>query len=936
MLFLVIVVTQGISTVSGQERVPWTTSRIQGSPEPPLPYVPERALHQHTFAQATELDFIPGTDWALVMEQRGRIYGIDSAKPDEIVQLAHLGQWNGGNVETYSIAFHPQWERNHFVYVALVDMTRRPIRSKIVRFVLRPGTPPELNISTYKSIIEWDTAGHKGGDVQFGPDGYLYIAIGDGEVPAPPDPKRTGQDLSDLDSSILRIDVDVEDAELAYAIPSDNPFVATADARSEVWAYGLRNPWKMSFDPRDGALWVGDVGWELWEMIFRIDHPGFNGGWSIVEGPQAVHPDWPAGPTPIEKPAISHSHSESLSITGGILYRGDRLPELRDAYIYGDWGTGKMWALWWNDGKIVKHHEIATTPHRLIGFAEDAEHELYYMDHTDGGIYRLAGNPALHTGNDTTYNFPRKLSATGVFASTGALTLAPGVYDFDIAAPMWNDHATSQRAVAFPDLKKANVKGARLESPEGAVFARTISLQMETGNPASQRRIETQLLHFDGIDWRGYSYRWNESQTDADLVEKDGAFATIEVADGSAPDGRRLQKWRFHSRAECIRCHQVEFHQRHGNLNAFTLPQLTADRDHDGDTELKRLVDLGLIEASASVVSARGATLVDPHDTTAPLGTRARSYLHSNCSHCHRPGGTGAVTMYWPVNFKDDRTGAFNVPPVRGDFGIANARIVAPGRAAQSTILYRMLTTGTGRMPAIGSHEVDERGALLVQQWIDSMPGGETESHEAAQENTAAAVQSALDLIAIAPEQRQTEVMRALQTSHPSARDLFQRFLPSDQRRKTLGLDFDSSSVLALPGDRDKGHRVFFDPSGPQCFTCHQVDGKGRAVGPDLSNVRARYDREQLLQHIAKPNAFIDEKWKLQVIEMTNGKAHTGFVIASDAQNLHLLDTQGVETTLSKEKIRTDTTLPTSLMPEGSLQNLTAQEVSDLLQFLSK
>src|SRR5262249_4763972 len=150
------------------------------------------------------------------------------------------------------------------------------------------------------------------------------------------------QDISDLLSSILRIDVNHEADGKPYAVPPDNPFLKTPGARPEVWAYGFRNPWRMSFDRDTGDLWVGDVGWELWEMVYHVQKGG-NYGWSVMEGPQAVRPDSRRGPTPILPPALAFPHTEAASITGGYVYHGKRLPELQGVYVCGDWVTRKLW-----------------------------------------------------------------------------------------------------------------------------------------------------------------------------------------------------------------------------------------------------------------------------------------------------------------------------------------------------------------------------------------------------------------------------------------------------------------------------------------------------------------------------------------------------------------------------------------------------------------
>ncbi|MEM7385537.1 MAG: PQQ-dependent sugar dehydrogenase [Verrucomicrobiota bacterium] len=854
--------------------------------------------------------------------------------------MGDFSRWVGGRTEVYSIVMHPEWKQNGEVFVALFEPTSKPRQSKIVRFTLQPGSPPVLDLDSGKAIIQWSTHGHKGGDLQFGPDGYLYIPIGDGEVPAPPDLLATGQDLSDLDASILRLDVSAGDDEgRAYRIPPDNPFVAMEGARPEVWAYGLRNPWRIAFDPRDGALWVADVGWELWEMVFRIDRGGFNGGWSIVEGPQSVNPTWKRGPTPIKKPVISHSHSEATSITGGLVYRGNRLPDLKGAYVYGDWGTGKMWGLWWKDGVITRQIEVANTPHRLISFAEDASHELFYIDHADGSAFRLVPNPDWDPKGGGNRNFPRKLSETGLFGSTSDHQLAPGVYPFEIAAPMWRDHARAERFVAYPGNDAARVKGKLLESPSGAVYAKTLSLEMEAGKASSARKIETQMLHFDGIEWRGYTYRWNQAQTDAELVDKAGDNAVFEIADPLAPGGKRVQRWRFHSRSECVRCHHVEFFKRHGSLNAFTLPQLAGRPSKGGGTELDRLIEQGLIEAAAREAST--VALVDPCKVSETLDRRARSYLHANCAHCHKPASTGAVTMYWPIDSSAKETGAFDVAPDRGAFEISDARIVAPGHPERSTLLYRMLTTGTGRMPATGSHEVDDAGVLLLRDWIASMgrPTDEKEKQRLGDgrlETTEGAIRASLEAISMEPDKRAALADEAVQSKKQSTRDLLQRFLPPEKRRDTLGQGFDPALILSRKGDSERGGELFHSPGGPQCHTCHRVDGKGGELGPDLSGIGQRYSRDQVLEHIIKPNEFVDPAWRIHLIETHGGETHSGYVRKTDEKELHLLTPVGEKLVIGAKEVRTDQALPTSLMPTGTLDALTAGEAADLLAFLLK
>ena len=239
----------------------------------------------------------------------------------------------------YGLVFHPQFAENRYVYLCYVRKNDLPDGSVVSRFTVSRTDPPVIDPKSEQVILTFWSGGHNGGCLVFGKDGYLYISTGDGAGPSPPDTKMTGQDCSDLLSSILRIDVDHHEPGKSYSIPADNPFLSISGVRPEIWAFGFRNPWKMSIDRATGELWVGDVGWELWELVDKVERGG-NYGWSVVEGPQPVHVEARRGPAPISPTTKVHPHSEAASITGGYVYRGPSLPELSGAYIYGDYQTG--------------------------------------------------------------------------------------------------------------------------------------------------------------------------------------------------------------------------------------------------------------------------------------------------------------------------------------------------------------------------------------------------------------------------------------------------------------------------------------------------------------------------------------------------------------------------------------------------------------------
>src|SRR5262245_40864847 len=277
-------------------RVPWTTSRITGSPDPSPPFKIVRAFPSLRFEKPLLMARCPGSDRLFVGEQRGVLYSF-SNQPDanaEIfcdlrteLQTLHLLP-DAKDVESvYGLTFHPDFERNQQCFVCYTLRSKNPRErnltdgTRVSRFSVTDTQPPRIDPASEVIVLTFLQGGHNGGDIHFGPDRMLYISTGDATNPNPPDAFNTGQDISDLLSSILRIDVDRKDEAKNYAVPSDNPFVNLKDARPEVWAYGFRNPWRMSFDRQSGELFVGDVGWELWEMVHRIEKGG-NYGWSAM------------------------------------------------------------------------------------------------------------------------------------------------------------------------------------------------------------------------------------------------------------------------------------------------------------------------------------------------------------------------------------------------------------------------------------------------------------------------------------------------------------------------------------------------------------------------------------------------------------------------------------------------------------------------------
>ena len=432
-------------------RTPWTTSRVVGSPDPPPPFKVVRAFPNLKFVHPLLMARAPGSDRLFVGEQAGVLYSFQD-KPDakaelffdlrkEIKTIPLLK--DAKSVEAvYGLTFHPDFEKNRQCFVCYTLRSKKqqpnlPDGTRVSRFTVTKADPPRIDPASEEIVITFLQGGHNGGDIHFGNDGMLYISTGDAASPNPPDPFNTGQDISDLLSSILRIDVDHKDEGKNYAVPKDNPFVKMKDARPEVWAYGLRNPWRMSFDRLTGELFVGDVGWELWESVHRVEKGG-NYGWSAMEGPQPIKPQ-KVGPTPIRPALIELPHTIACSVTGGLVYRGKKFPELRGAYVFGDWETRRLWAARFEGDRTKEMPEIARPSVRIVAFGEDKEGELYFLDYDGGTVHTIERNKG-ETKND---DFPTKLSSTGLFASVKDQAPAAGVYPFAVNSRQWQDGATA-------------------------------------------------------------------------------------------------------------------------------------------------------------------------------------------------------------------------------------------------------------------------------------------------------------------------------------------------------------------------------------------------------------------------------------------------------------------------------------------------------------
>jgi uncharacterized repeat protein (TIGR03806 family) len=851
-----------------ERRVPWTNSHVVGSPEPPLPYTVAKTFTKLTWKSPIYAAPEPGTDSFLIVQEGGQ-----KDRPSKIFRLKDDSKTSDAdlflqmtNRLIYSVQFHPGYRTNGWLFVFSNGPTPQSERTnRISRFTV--DAQHHCDPASEKMIIQWHSQGHDGGGLVFGHDGMLYISTGDGTSDS--DGWDSGQTLNDLLGAVLRIDADRPSGTNAYSIPKENPFMNYKDARPEIWAYGLRNPWRMTIDDKTGQIWVGANGQDLWETAHLVRR-GENYGWSVYEGSHPFYLNRKHGPTPIVLPTIEHPHSEMRSLTGGIVYYGDEFPDLNGAYIYGDYSTGQIWGARHDGTKLTWHEKLAETQLAIAGFSLDHHGGLLIVDHSGNGIYRLVKRPKEVAAP----KFPTHLSETGIFSSVREHKIDPGIISYSVNAPAWNDGASAERFIALPNEMQIEVSSGVWNMTNGAVLVQTLSLEMERGSPASRRRIETRLLTRQAGQWVGYSYRWDDDQSDATLVPAKGEEKEFQITNGAL--GKQRQHWRYPSRAECMACHS-----RAANF-VLGVNDLQMNRLHDygavHDNQIRALDHIGLFTKSKT--PGEISKLVDPYDTTQNLEARARSYLHVNCSVCHVEAGGGNSMMELGIGTALDKMRLIGARPQHDTFGIDNAMLVSPGDPGRSILFQRLARRGPGQMPPLVSSAIDDHAVVLFKQWIGGM---------AAQ----------------------------------------QQFV-NDWKMEDLAPVLDK---IKSSRSFEAGQKAFKETG---CVQCHRFGGTGGSVGPDLTGVGQKLAARDLLESILLPSKVITEGFASMEFETNSGEPITGFIEREDEKVVVVRPLSGTEQaiTIPKNQITRRTLSRISNMPAGIANTLTQSQILDLLAYL--
>lgn len=389
------------SPESGTSVLPTSTSSPSPTrpPTPPPPAFPPSIALEPVLSgleAPTYLTYAPGdpagSSRLFIVEKAGRIRVAENGVMEAVPFLNITDRVGSGGSEQglLSAAFPPEFADSRVFYVNYTDQRGDTV---IARFALLEGNPRQADPGSEQKIlqIEQPAANHNGGQLQFGPDGYLYIGTGDGGQAG--DPWGNAQNLGVLLGKMLRIDVSGTEA---YTVPEGNPFLGRPDARPEIWATGLRNPWRFAFDRVTGDLYIADVGQNIFEEIDlqpASSLGGENYGWDVMEGRHCFEPPAGCDPSGRVPPVAEYDHSQGCSVTGGYAYRGIRYPQLDGVYFFGDFCSGKIWGLAQGASGEWEMALLLDTQTNISSFGEDAEGEIYVAGYGDGTIYQLVALP---------------------------------------------------------------------------------------------------------------------------------------------------------------------------------------------------------------------------------------------------------------------------------------------------------------------------------------------------------------------------------------------------------------------------------------------------------------------------------------------------------------------------------------------------------------
>lgn len=603
----------------------------------------------------------------------------------------------GGEAGLLGLAFAPDFNSSGEVYV--VYTSEWPRRTILSRLTVQGDSAPSWTEQELLSVPRTSDF-HNGGGLRFGADGYLYLALGD-DLDA-----GNAQDLSNLHGKVLRLDRD------GNAAPG-NPFAGWPGVRPEIYAYGFRNPWRISVDAWTGEVWIAEVGAETREEINRLQ-PAGNYGWPAFEGtvPQDSTQGVAFGDT--VPPVFEYDHGVGRCVIGGFVYRGSALPGLNGSYLYADATTGDLWAL--APGAAAADRLATGLPFPVV-IAPDTQGEPLIGCLSGGQVRRL-----VNLGGEAEPSEPPfYLSQTGLFSDLFALTPAPGMLEYSVNSPLWSDTAYKRRFFGLPAGGRIQFSASDAwQFPIGTATVKHFSLPQLGGPP---KKVETRVFLNTAAGWRGFTYRWNVEGTDAFRISEDqmATHATVDPYTGQWVD----VVWEYPGPSSCNQCHTpaagYTLGLRTGQLNREHVFPLATDN------QLRTYEHVGLFEASSLPGGEfdAGAQVAwpEPGDFTASVDQRARAYLAANCANCHLPGGATGLDIDLSYDAPIWAMNTHGVFPAAGTLGLFNPARIQPWAAASSVLWERMRRLDDSRMPPLGSNHVDLGGLALIEAWINGGAG---------------------------------------------------------------------------------------------------------------------------------------------------------------------------------------------------------------------
>ncbi len=680
------------------------TIEIAGSPDGIEPFMLYEAFPNLRFERPVWIGQPPdGTDYLWVAEQGGliKVFKNERSVSKATVALDLRKKVARGHREEglQCVAFHPDFKKNKTIYVTYsADSPRRLVLSRFET----SGSRRRVRANTERELLRQRQpyGNHNGGCIAFGPDGKLYLSLGDGGSRG--DPQGHAQNLDTWLGTILRLDVSDK---TKVSAPDDNPFVGVQHTEPEIWAYGLQNPRRFSFDRLTGDLWVGDVGNVKFQEINLIEKGG-NYGWNLLEGTETFK----AGKALVDlrEPLAVLGPDESQRITGGVVYRGRKLPGLIGAYVYGDAVAGSVWALR-SDGKNVTENLLLGRGQGVSSFGEDRNGEIYLTTYA-GKVLTLRP----WSGHKPKGSFPRRLSDTGLFTDMTAMTPHPSLIEYSLNMPLWSDGAHKQRFVMLPGMEKIKVdKRGNFDFPVGTIFVKTFYLGEKERGPLPGSRLETRLFLRQQRGWVGYTYVWDDEQRDAHLLDKRLEQPREDLKD----DEGNPVNWTFPSRADCMACHT----EVAGRVLGFRLEQINRVHDYGG-TKLNQLDVFNKLGMFEGKVTPKMKAWPDWEDPKANERVAVRAWLDSNCAMCHQPNGPGNALIDLRFETPIEETNMIDRRPGQWDLDIYKARLLVPGNHKRSLLHARMkLTSNPLGMPPIAYNVMDKKAMERIARWIDSL-----------------------------------------------------------------------------------------------------------------------------------------------------------------------------------------------------------------------